>query len=59
VITERTHDEELNFISQSGSQGNSYKRKHISSISKAMLAKKILDKIETENDPMQNVVLKA
>ncbi|CDW76670.1 UNKNOWN [Stylonychia lemnae] len=34
------------------------KRRHISSLSKAILAKKILNKIETENDPNANVIPK-
>jgi hypothetical protein len=45
----------LNFITQSS---NPNKRRHISSISKAVLAKKILDKIEQENDPLENIVPK-
>ena len=35
------------------------KRRHISSVSKAVLARKILSKIEDENDPALNVVRKA
>ena len=34
---------------------NPNKRRHISSISKAALAKKILSKIEEENDPFATV----
>lgn len=37
---------------------NPTKRKHVSSISKAALARKILSKIEEENDPFANVVSK-
>ena len=47
-----TIEEDINFIT---SNSNPNKRRHVSSISKAMLAKKILNKIETENDPFQNV----
>ena len=46
-----TIEEDINFIT---SNSNPNKRRHVSSISKAMLAKKILNKIETENDPFQN-----
>ena len=42
--------DEVNFITQNT---NPIKRRHVSSMSKAMLAKKILSKIETENDPFQ------
>lgn len=35
-----------------------HKRKHVSSFSKAVLARKILSKIETENNPMENVIMK-
>lgn len=35
------------------------KRKHTSTISKAILAKKILNKIEIENNPYENVTKKV
>ena len=34
---------------------NPNKRRHVSSLSKAALAKKILSKIEEENDPFANI----
>jgi len=39
-------EENLSFLSLGQT-----KRRHISSMSKTMLAKRILDKIESENDP--------
>ena len=41
------------------SQSLPTKRRHVSSLSKAMLAKKILSKIEEENDPSANVIPKS
>lgn len=51
-----TIEEDINFITSSS---NPNKRRHVSSISKAMLAKKILNKIETENDPFHTVTPKV
>lgn len=51
---EENENEEEDKLVREGQMPN--KRRHVSSISKAMLAKKILSKIESENNPSANVV---